>query len=97
MTDYKDCKYNTSKSASFVGYCDLPEYTTDKGQRLVECKKCPCDDFKINVHKDCENYVEKNDMCLLFFELGISDVSQYDTCAEKIIYNDKELQRKWSN
>ena len=50
-----------------------------------------------NVHKDCENYVEKNDMCLLYFELGISNVSQYDTCAEKIIYNDKDLQRKWSN
>ena len=45
MTDYTDCKYNTSKSSSFVGYCDLPKYHSDKGMRLVKCSKCPCDDF----------------------------------------------------
>ena len=43
---YKDCKYNTSKSAGFVGYCDLPRYTNSKGRRLVECKGCICDDFE---------------------------------------------------
>ena len=47
MTDYRDCKYNTSKTASFVGYCDLPKYTTSTGRGLVECRKCPCDDFEL--------------------------------------------------
>ena len=47
MADYKDCKYNTSKTARFVGYCDLPKYTTSTGKRLVECSKCPCDDFEL--------------------------------------------------
>jgi hypothetical protein len=56
-----------------------------------------CDNCTENVHLNCENYVPKNDMCLLFFELGVSDVSQYDECAEKIIYDDKKLQQKWSN
>ena len=46
---------------------------------------------------DALKFVKENDMCLLFFELGVSNVSQYDTCAEKIIYDDQELQRKWSN
>ena len=36
-------------------------------------------------------------MCLLYFELGVSEVSQYDECAEKIVFSDKELQKKWSN
>ena len=52
MTDYKDCKYNTSKSSSFVGYCDLPQYTTKTGKRLVECSKCPCDDFVLRSDDD---------------------------------------------
>ena len=49
------------------------------------------------IHSDCKYYVPENDMCLLFFELGVSNVSQYDECAEKKIYDDKDLQRKWSN
>ena len=59
--------------------------------------KGKCDNCKENVHLNCQNYVPKNDMCLLYFELGVSEVSQYDECAEKIIYSDEELQRKWSN
>ena len=47
MTDYRDCKYNTSKSAGFVGYCDLPKYYHEKGRYLVECNKCPCIDFEL--------------------------------------------------
>ena len=43
---YRDCKYNSSKSAGFVGYCKLPKYKTETGERLVECRKCPCDDFE---------------------------------------------------
>ena len=31
---YKDCKYNTSKTTSFVGYCDLPKYTNETGKKL---------------------------------------------------------------
>jgi hypothetical protein len=47
-----------------------------------------------NIQKDCENYNPKKDYCLKFFE---ENVSQYDECAEKKIFNDKELSRKWSN
>ena len=83
MTDFKDCQYRFLDGELL--YCENKE------------SKGLCDNCKENVHLNCENYVPKNDMCLLFFELGVSDVSQYDECAEKIIYNDKELQRKWSN
>lgn len=68
----------------------------------LECKNkegfdLKCDNCAENIHLNCSNYVPKNDMCLLYFELGISEVSQYNECAEKIIYDDKELSRKWSN
>ena len=42
----------------------------------------------MNCHKDCEYYVEQNDMCLLYFELGFHNVSQYPECLTKEIYND---------
>jgi len=29
----------------------------------------------MNVHKDCEHYVEQNDMCLLYYQLGFHNVS----------------------
>ena len=47
-----------------------------------------------NIHLDCENYVKSKDYCLKWFESG---VSKYDACAEKVKYNDADLQRKWSN
>lgn len=47
MTDYKDCKFNSSRSSSFVGYCKLPKYKTDKFERFVKCSKCPCEDFEL--------------------------------------------------
>ena len=47
-----------------------------------------------NIHKDCENYNSKKDLCLKWFETG---VSKYTECREKTIANDKQLQRKWSN
>ena len=93
--NYRDCEYNTSKSPTFVGYCDLPKYTTETGKRLVECKKCPCEDFKHNIHKDCENYSPKKDYCLKFFEENVSE--NYPVCKEYSEFNDKELSRKWSN
>lgn len=49
----------------------------------------------INIHKDCENYNSKKDYCLKFFKGNVSE--NYPECAEKTIYNDKELSRKWSN
>ena len=85
MVEFKDCPYR---------YID---------GELLRCSnmKSPnddlCDNCKENIHLNCEQYVPQNDMCLRWFELGVSNVSQYDTCAEKIIYNDKDLQRKWSN
>ena len=87
MIEFNDCEYR---------------YYVDNEDGLMYCKNKPlkddlCDNCKENVHLNCQNYVPKNDMCLQFFQLGISEVSQYDTCAEKIIYNDKDLQRKWSN
>ena len=42
----------------------------------------------MSVHSDCEYYVEQNDMCLLFFELGFHNISQYNTCVEKEAYPD---------
>ena len=42
----------------------------------------------MSVHSDCQYYVEQNDMCLLFFELGFHEVSQYKECLEEVIYND---------
>ena len=47
-----------------------------------------------NIHLDCENYNAKKDMCLKWFEEG---VSKYNECAEKRQFSDTELQRKWSN
>jgi len=84
MNDFKDCQYRYVEDELL--YC---ENKYDKDNR--------CDNCKGNVHLNCDNYVPKNDMCLLFFELCVSNVSEYDTCAEKVIYNDKNLQRKWSN
>ena len=46
---YKDCKHNTSKSTEFVGYCALYMNEDRTAGRLVECKKCPCDDFEFEV------------------------------------------------
>ena len=47
-----------------------------------------------NIHLDCENYNAKKDVCLKWFEEG---VSKYNECAEKRQFSDAELQRKWSN
>ena len=83
---FKDCEFRFEENNKL--YC--------KNKQNIDLN-IDCDNCANNVHLNCENYVPKNDMCLLYFELGISNVSQYDTCAEKIIYNDKDLQRKWSN
>ena len=43
-------------------------------------------DETMSVHSDCEYYVEQNDMCLLFFQFGFHEVSQYKECLEKTVY-----------
>ncbi len=42
---FRDCKYNTSNSLQFIGYCSLYMNEDKTSGRLVECKKCPCEDF----------------------------------------------------
>ena len=39
-------------------------------------------------HKNCQYYVEQNNMCLLFFELGFHEVSQYHDCLKEVIYDE---------
>ena len=43
-----------------------------------------------NIHKNCENYNGKKDLCLKWFEY---EVSRLKECKEKSVYNDQELQR----
>lgn len=81
---FKDCEFRFEENNEL--------YCKNKEELDLSCDNCAG-----NVHLNCQNYVPKNDMCLQYFELGVSEVSQYDTCAEKIIYNDNDLQRKWSN
>ena len=51
-------------------------------------------DRMTNIHSDCENYSPKKDMCLKWFQENISELTE---CVEKTVFDDKELQRKWSN
>jgi hypothetical protein len=48
-----------------------------------------------NIHKNCENYNSKKDMCLKWFEENVSE--KYKVCREYSEFSDKELSRKWSN
>ena len=86
---FKDCDYRKLDKNDEL-YCENKLHNPN-------VDSISCDNCKGNVHLNCQNYVPKNDQCLQYFQLGISEVSQYDTCAEKVIYNDKNLQRKWSN
>ena len=43
-----------------------------------------------NIHKDCPNFVEQNDMCLSFFHFGYHNVSQYPECVGKEVFGDNE-------
>ena len=81
---FQDCEYRFTENDKL--YCKN-KTGDDNG----------CDNCKGNIHLNCQNYVPSKDMCLKFFRAGISEVSQYDECAEKVVYNDKELSRKWSN
>ena len=68
-----------------IGFMFLKSYLLLLGGFLMSEEK---------IHLDCENYNAKKDMCLKWFEEG---VSQYNECAEKRRFSDTELQRKWSN
>ena len=85
MSDFKDCEYR------YIGNKDKLYCKNKNGMNNY------CDNCRENVHLNCDNYVPANDMCLRWFELGVSEISGYDECAEKTIYNDKDHQRKWSN
>ena len=52
---FRDCEYRYEDKNRL--YC---KNKSDKGE---------CDNCKENVHLNCQNYVPKNDMCLLYFEL----------------------------
>lgn len=49
---YKKCKYNTSDSATFVGYCALYMNEDRTAGKLVECSKCPCDKFELELDEN---------------------------------------------
>ena len=40
------------------------------------------------IHTDCPNYVKDFDMCLVYADLGLFNVSQYDKCLDKIIWEE---------
>ena len=46
MSNQHDCKYNSTELQSWEGYCKLPKYFSDFGQRLVKCQGLPCEDFE---------------------------------------------------
>ena len=46
MSNQHDCKYNSTELQSWEGYCKLPKYFIDFGQRLVKCQGLPCEDFE---------------------------------------------------
>ncbi len=81
---FRDCEYRFTQEDKL--YCKNKTGTDNQ-----------CDNCKNNIHLNCQNYVPSKDLCLKWFEKGVSQVSQYDDCAEKVIFNDKDLSRKWSN
>ena len=53
-----------------------------------------CDNCVENIHLNCTNYNPKKDMCLKWFRDNISELKE---CQEKTVFNDSDLQKKWSN
>lgn len=45
-------------------------------------------DSQNNIHKTCENYIPQNDGCLLYFQLGCFNVSQYTVCYGDLIFGE---------
>ena len=79
---FKDCEYRR---------------VTEEGKLYCKNKEAPennCDNCKSNIHLNCTNYNPKRDMCLKWFEEGVSRLKE---CKEKTTFNDNDLQKKWSN
>ena len=76
--EFKDCEFR---------FLDDNDNLCCKNKTGMDNEDISCDNCQMNIHLNCQNYVPKNDLCLKYFELGISNVSQYDDCAEKTIYN----------
>ena len=38
------------------------------------------------MHKDCEYYVEQNDMCLAYYQLGFFNISEYEECVKNRLW-----------
>ena len=72
---FKDCDYR------YIGNKDKLYCKNKEGMDNY------CDNCKSNVHLNCANYVPKNDMCLQYFELGVSEVSQYDDPSVLHVHN----------
>lgn len=85
MIDFKDCEYRKIDKNNEL-YCENKLYTN--------ADNISCDNCKQNIHLNCTNYNPKKDMCLKWFEEGVSSLKE---CREKTTFNDKELSRKWSN
>ena len=45
-----------------------------------------------NVHKDCENYVKEEDMCLCYFQLGFHEVGKNypNDCVDHFAFAEDE-------
>lgn len=81
MSEFQDCEFRYVEGDS------------------IHCKNkdgydLNCDNCAENIHLNCTNYNPKKDMCLKWFEEGVSRLKE---CKEKTTFNDSELQRKWSN
>lgn len=81
MNEFKDCEYRYS--VDDVLFCKNKE------------DKCVCDNCKGNIHLNCDNYNPVKDLCLKWFETDVSE--HLNECAEKTVFNDNDLQKKWSN
>lgn len=82
MIDFKDCEYR------FIGDDDELCCKNKEGLNIS------CDNCRENIHLNCTNYNPKRDMCLKWFEEGVSRLKE---CREKTTFSDKDLSRKWSN
>lgn len=84
MIEFKDCEYRYILNDEI--HC--------QSKAVYGFNKSKCDNCKLNIHLNCSNYNPKRDMCLKWFEEGVSRLKE---CKEKTVYSDKELSRKWSN
>ena len=55
---YKKCVHNTSETAIFDGYCALYLNEDRTAGRLVMCKKCPCEDFELEIEEESSESVQ---------------------------------------